>query len=146
MVPVTTSNHLTIISYDVEWIFLLDSIHFILLFAMIFTRLVYLKKTLYLTKTNDGKQLLRDLMGRFIPPEIAGAEKQGFSAPDASWFRGESIDFVKRTFLRENVAIYDVFDRQIVISLLDQHIHGNQNKRLLIWSFLSLENFMRTFL
>ena len=48
-------------------------------------------------KTNDGKQILRDVMTRYIPKEITEAKKQGFSSPDASWFKGESIEFVRNT-------------------------------------------------
>ena len=33
------------------------------------------------------------------PSEVTDGAKQGFSAPDASWFRGESIDYVRRTLL-----------------------------------------------
>ncbi len=45
------------------------------------------KKTAYFQKTNDGKQLLRDIMARYIPEDVTRAEKQGFSSPDASWFK-----------------------------------------------------------
>ena len=34
--------------------------------------------------------------GEFLPKEVVEREKQGFSAPDASWFKGESIDYVLR--------------------------------------------------
>ena len=39
------------------------------------------------------------------------AEKQGFSAPDASWFKGESIDFVRDRLLDDGAPIYDCLDR-----------------------------------
>ena len=54
------------------------------------------KTGVYFQKTNDGKQILRDVMTRYIPKEITEAKKQGFSSPDASWFKGESIEFVKK--------------------------------------------------
>ncbi len=47
------------------------------------------KQKKYFQKTNDGKNLLRKVMSRYIPDQITSAEKQGFSAPDASWFKGE---------------------------------------------------------
>ncbi|HMK38895.1 MAG TPA: asparagine synthase (glutamine-hydrolyzing), partial [Bacteroidota bacterium] len=53
-----------------------------------------LKRSRYFQRTNDGKLLLRRVMSRYIPAEVADAEKQGFSAPDASWFKGESMDYV----------------------------------------------------
>jgi hypothetical protein len=33
-------------------------------------------------------------MQRYIPEQITNGIKQGFSAPDASWFKEESIDYV----------------------------------------------------
>ena len=100
------------------------------------------KKIQFFQKTNDGKQILRDMMSRHLPLEVTQAEKQGFSSPDASWFKGESIDFVKRTLLNPNARIYDLLDRQGVQTLVEQHLRGDQNRRLLIWSLLSLENFL----
>jgi asparagine synthase (glutamine-hydrolysing) len=101
------------------------------------------KQSQYFQKTNDGKQILRDMMSRHIPADITQAEKQGFSSPDASWFKGESIDFVKRTLLNSNANIYDVLDRTAVSSLVGQHLEGQQNRRLLIWSLLNVETWMR---
>ncbi len=90
-----------------------------------------------------NKQILRDMMSRYIPEDITRAEKQGFSSPDASWFKGESIDFVKRTLLSGHARIYDVLDYQAVATLIAQHLRGVQNRRLLIWSLLNLESWMK---
>jgi asparagine synthase (glutamine-hydrolysing) len=96
----------------------------------------------YFQKTNDGKQLLRDVMSRLIPDEVTKAEKQGFSSPDASWFKGESIEFVQRALLQGKPRIYDVLNREAVTELIDGHLRGDQNRRLLIWSLLSVEAWM----
>ena len=53
----------------------------------------------YFAETNDGKKILRSVMEKYIPAEIIKSKKQGFSSPDASWFKGESIEFVKKLFL-----------------------------------------------
>jgi asparagine synthase (glutamine-hydrolysing) len=100
------------------------------------------KTNKYFQKTKDGKQILRDVMGKYIPEDISKAEKQGFSAPDASWFRGESIDFVRRTLLNGNAHVYDLLDRQAIALLIEQHLRGEKNRRLLIWSLLSVEVWM----
>ena len=96
----------------------------------------------YFQKTRDGKQILRDVMKRHIPEDVTRAEKQGFSAPDASWFKGDSIDFVRRTLLNKNAPIYNFMDRSVVESLLQQHLSGAQNKRLLIWSLLNVNSWL----
>jgi len=102
------------------------------------------KKTTYFQKTNDGKQILRDMMARHIPEDITKAQKQGFSSPDASWFKGESIEFVKRKLLNGNAEIYQVLDRKALEPLVMQHLNGEQNRRLLIWSLLNVEAWMES--
>jgi asparagine synthase (glutamine-hydrolysing) len=100
------------------------------------------KKHTHFQKTRDGKQILRDVMARHIPHTITEAQKQGFSSPDASWFKGESIEFVKQRLLNARAPIYSVLDRTTVESLLNQHLNGEQNRRLLIWSLLNLSAWM----
>lgn len=102
------------------------------------------KTGLYFQKTNDGKQLLRDVMRRHIPADIASAEKQGFSSPDASWFKGESIDFVRRTLLQGQPRLYEFLDRGAITGLINEHLEGRQNRRLLIWSLLNVEQWLAT--
>lgn len=97
------------------------------------------KQSQFFHQTQDGKQILREVMGRIIPKEISDAKKQGFSGPDSSWFKGESIDFVKRKILQKNARIYSLFDRKTVSRLVDEHLSGKTNRRLLIWSLLNLE-------
>ena len=97
------------------------------------------KQKNYFLKTNDGKQILRDMMKRYIPVEITEGKKQGFSSPDASWFKGQSIEFVKRKLMNKNALLYEILDKKIVTELVMQHLNGEQNRRLLIWSLLNVE-------
>ena len=78
-------------------------------------------------------------MARFMPAEITARNKQGFSAPDASWFRGESIDYINRLLNNSRARIYEFFNPDYVQGVLEQHCSGRSNRRLLIWSFLSFE-------
>jgi asparagine synthase (glutamine-hydrolysing) len=101
------------------------------------------KANQYFRKTKDGKQILRDVMQRHLPGDIAKAEKQGFSAPDASWFKGESIDFVRRKLNAGSPMLYEYLDRNAVNLLLNEHLAGEKNRRLLIWSLLSIEQWLQ---
>jgi len=100
----------------------------------------------YFNKTKDGKLILRKVMERYIPQVITEKEKQGFSAPDASWFKGESIDYVRRALYDDKARIYDFLDRKSVQALVDDHLEGRENRRLLIWSLLNVEKWCETFL
>ena len=84
-------------------------------------------------------------MKKYIPSEINGAIKQGFSSPDESWFRGDSIDFVKIKLLNKDAKIYSYFDKKAVERLLEEHLNGKQNRRLFIWSLLNFEEFVQIY-
>lgn len=100
----------------------------------------------YFERTNDGKLLMRRAMRRYLPQAATQREKQGFSAPDASWFRGDSIDYVRRRLLNGNARLYQFFDREAVQSLVGEHLEGRQNRRLLVWSLLYFEEWCRCYL
>lgn len=100
----------------------------------------------YYQTTKDGKKVLRQAMQELIPQEILEREKQGFSAPDASWFRGESIEYVKQLLLDPKARIYDYLNPSYVQKRLEEHISGKFNHRLFIWSLLSFEWWNRIFI
>jgi asparagine synthase (glutamine-hydrolysing) len=104
------------------------------------------KRQRFELETSDGKAVLRNAMARILPPPVANRTKQGFSAPDASWFRGESIDYINRVLRAPDASIYEFLSRPYVSVILDEHTQGKVNHRLLIWSLLSLEWWVRTFL
>ena len=103
-----------------------------------------LKKQDYFLKTNDGKSILRKTMEKYIPKEIDRAAKQGFSAPDATWFRDESIGFVKNVIYDDRSRLWEYMDKNVVRSLVDEHLNGTANRRLLIWGLLNFNQLLKT--
>jgi asparagine synthase (glutamine-hydrolysing) len=101
------------------------------------------KTAKYFQKTKDGKLLLRKMMARHIPEEIVDREKQGFSAPDASWFKGKSIQYVKNTIFNRTSPIFALLDEKAVKSHVEEHLEGKSNKRLLIWSLLYINTWLK---
>ena len=104
------------------------------------------KNDIYFNRTSDGKVVLRRMLEHLLPREYVDGAKQGFSAPDASWFRGESIDYVRRLILEPHARIYEYLRPDTVSLLVNEHLSGATNRRLLIWSLLSFEWWLRKFL
>ncbi len=104
------------------------------------------KTAKYYQKTRDGKLLLRKMMARHVPTEVIEREKQGFSAPDASWFKGDSIDYVRNRLVDNDAMIYNYLDRACALELINDHLEGRENRRLLIWSLLNVEQWCQEFL
>lgn len=100
----------------------------------------------HFAKSNSGKKILRTSMSRYIPQRTANGQKQGFSAPDSSWFKGDSIDYVRAKLLQENARLYDYLDRKEVRALIHEHLEGRCNRRLAIWSLLCFEKWLRLYL
>lgn len=103
------------------------------------------KKDLFLERSNDGKIVLREALRRHLPEDYVGGIKQGFSGPDASWFRGESVAYVERLLLDDKARLYEFLRYDTVSELLREHTSGQHNRRLLVWSLLCFEWWLRLF-
>ncbi len=104
------------------------------------------KKRIYMDRTDVGKSALRKTMERIIPESITRAKKQGFSAPDESWFRGRSEKYVRDLLLDDRARINEYLNPEYVRRIIELHTSGAQNKRLLIWSLLSFEWWLKKFM
>ena len=95
---------------------------------------------------DDGKNVLRKAMMDIIPKEILERKKQGFSAPDESWYRGENSIYIKELLLSSRTASSEFIRHDYVTMIVDEHMNKSINHRLLIWSFLNFEWWCRIFL
>ncbi len=95
---------------------------------------------------NDGKNVLRKAMSSIVPFQILGRQKQGFSAPDESWYRGENLKYVKDLLLGKDTYIKEYINQKFIEKIIHEHSSLGVNHRLLIWSLLSFEWWCRIFL
>ena len=104
------------------------------------------KKLLAQEYSGAGKNVLRQAMAHLLPPEIIDRPKQGFSSPEASWYRGENADYVREMLLEGELISAEYLDRSFIRTAVEEHLSGRKNNRLIIWSFLSFEQWCRLFL
>jgi asparagine synthase (glutamine-hydrolysing) len=95
---------------------------------------------------DDGKNVLRKAMMNFMPEKIINRKKQGFSAPDESWYRGENAKYIKELLMNKNTVSADFINLDYVHKIINEHINDNKNHRLLIWSFMNFEWWCKIFL
>lgn len=95
---------------------------------------------------DDGKNVLRKAMMSFIPDKIINRKKQGFSAPDASWYRGENAAYIKELLLDKKTVSSEYINQDYVRKIVNEHINDKINHRLLIWSFMNFEWWCRIYL
>lgn len=104
------------------------------------------KKEKYFKKSRDGKIILRKVLKKYTGTKLINQNKQGFVGPDASWYRGESIDYVKDLLLDKKANIYSYFDYQATRDIISEHLEHKHNRRLFIWSLLCFECWLKIFL
>lgn len=102
------------------------------------------KSSKFYMDCNDGKNVLRKALKKLLPEAVIRRKKQGFSSPDASWYRGENLEYVKSILLDENALLLEYIQKPFIEDVIDKHIKG-ENLRLLIWSLLSFETWCMEF-
>lgn len=93
----------------------------------------------------EGKLILRRALRPLLPEIYLDMPKQGFSPPDGSWYRGESLDYLKSILHDPRALSRPWFDPDFVKARLEEHFAGRRNHRLLIWSLLAFEWLQRHF-
>lgn len=92
-----------------------------------------------------GKRVLREAVRDLLPAGIADLPKQGFSPPEGSWYRGQSVRYVQEVLLSERALARGYFRPDAVRAVIAEHVEGRANHRLLIWSLLCFEHWNRSF-
>lgn len=95
---------------------------------------------------DDGKNILRKAMDTMIPEKIINRKKQGFSAPDESWYRGENAVYIRELLLEGKVQSSEFIDQKYIMKIVKEHTEQGINHRLLIWSLLNFEWWVKIFL
>ncbi len=95
---------------------------------------------------DDGKNVLRKAMKDILPEKIVNRKKQGFSAPDESWYRGENAAYVKELLLGKNIACHQFINPAFIEKTIYEHCEKRINHRLLLWSLMNFEWWCRLFL
>ena len=105
----------------------------------------FAKKSRYL-QFDDGKNVLRKSMEGILPETIVNRKKQGFSAPDESWYRGENAAYVKDLLLGKDIACHEFIQPQFIKKIIHEHCEQRINHRLLLWSLMNFEWWCKLFL
>lgn len=95
---------------------------------------------------DDGKNVLRKAMMGYLPERIINRNKQGFSAPDESWYRGENAQYIRTLLLDKKLVSGEFINQDYIRQIVKEHTEQHINHRLLIWSFMNFEWWCRIFL
>lgn len=99
-------------------------------------------------RNGDGKYVLRQALQGFLPPQITGLKKRGFSAPEGNWYRGPLRGLMEEIILSDRSLSRGLFRPEALQKTVEHFLGGTSDSdaRLLIWSLISFETWCRIFL
>jgi asparagine synthase (glutamine-hydrolysing) len=99
----------------------------------------------FLTGGKGGKTVLRAAMDKILGPGIVRRKKVGFRVPVGEWFKGPYRDFLQDMLVSDSSSLARMVSGLKLGTLVAEHLNGRQNHERVLWSFLNLEIFLRTF-
>ena len=90
-----------------------------------------------------GKRILRQLLGRHLPPHLFERRKSGFSLPLGDWLRGDlrpwAEDLLDPSRMRED----GFFDAPLVHSRWQETLSRRRNASSAMWAILMFQAWLR---
>lgn len=93
-----------------------------------------------------SKWILKEALKGLLPEEVLTRRKQGFTPPDATWYRGPLKPYIESILLSEECLSRGIIQPDALKKTLAEHQSGEHNHRFLIWSLMCLEIWQRHFL
>jgi asparagine synthase (glutamine-hydrolysing) len=90
-------------------------------------------------RKGQGKWLMKQAMGRYLPDNILHRPKQGFVTPISQWFRGSLAGAAREIVQRAPLAKTGWIDRGSLHAMIETHIRGVSDHSRLIWQMLMLD-------
>jgi asparagine synthase (glutamine-hydrolysing) len=92
-------------------------------------------------RDGKGKWILRELLGRYVPPEITDRPKSGFAIPVAQWLRGPLREWSESLLGSSHLREEGFLDSGAVQRTWKEHLDGyDWSARM--WAVLMLESWL----
>src|SRR5690606_26628106 len=83
-----------------------------------------------------GKWLLRQLLYRYVPPELVERPKTGFSVPLDSWLRGPLREWAQALLDPQRLRREGLFQPEPILRRWREHLSGRRNWAHHLWDVL----------
>lgn len=87
-----------------------------------------------------GKQILRDILDRYVPRNLVERPKSGFALPIHDWLRGPLRDWSESLLDEARLRREGYFDSGRVRQAWSEHLTGRRNRQYELWSILMFQS------
>ena len=89
---------------------------------------------------NSGKNILKDLLEKYVPKKLVDRPKKGFSLPLGQWLRGPLKDWAEKLLSSKRLIDEGYFDSVIIRKVWSDHLSGKRDNSLKLWSVLMFQS------
>ena len=89
-----------------------------------------------------GKWLLRQVLYRYVPPELVERPKQGFMIPLADWLRGPLRSWVESQLDQKRLDQEGFFNAALIRDRWRQHLEGKRSFPMELWTVLMFQSWL----
>ena len=100
----------------------------------------------YRLKGQHSKHILKTVAREWLPSEICERRKVGFDSPIGQWFKDELRPFLHNFLSREQIQRSGLLDGEKVQEVVQQHLSGQRDYSLQLWSLIALEAWYRMYI
>ena len=95
-------------------------------------------------KISDGqsKQILRDVLSKYVPRNLFEKPKMGFGVPFGNWLRGPMRDWAEELLLEDRLKKDGFFDPIAVRAAWAAHLAGRGSNEYLLWNVLMFNTWL----
>jgi asparagine synthase (glutamine-hydrolysing) len=87
-------------------------------------------------RDGKGKWITRQILDRYIPPQMLDRPKMGSANPLHEWLRGSLRDWAEALLDRSRLASEGFFNPQPIRDMWDAHLSGRSNEQHSLWVVL----------
>ncbi len=91
----------------------------------------------------QGKQVLRRVLERYVPPALFERQKMGFAIPLGDWLRGPLTEWSADLLSERALAASGLFDVSLIRRRVAEHQSGHRNWQYALWTILMFQAWYR---
>ena len=90
-----------------------------------------------------SKWILRQILYKYVPPELVERPKMGFGVPIDSWLRGPLRDWVEDLLSVSSLEQHGLLNAHPIRLKWQEHLSGVRNWQYLLWDILAFQDWFR---
>jgi len=95
-------------------------------------------------RNGTTKWILRQVLYKYVPPELIERPKMGFGVPIDSWLRGPLREWAEDMLCPESLGRHSLFNVQAIRQKWEEHLSGTRNWQYLLWDVLVFQDWLHS--